>query len=81
MYIYIYGASLVAQLIKNLPAVQETWVWTLHQEDLLEKAMATHSSILFFFSLQYSCIENSMDRSAWWATVQGVAKSWTQLSN
>ena len=32
-------------------------------------------------SLQYSCLENSMDREAWWATVQGVAKSWTQLSD
>ena len=31
--------------------------------------------------LQYSCLENSMDRGAWWATVQGVAESWTQLSN
>ena len=29
--------------------------------------------------LQYSCLENSMDRGAWWATVHGVAKSWTQL--
>ena len=28
---------------------------------------------------QYSCLENSMDRGAWWAIVQGVAKSWTQL--
>jgi len=32
-------------------------------------------------SLQYSCLENSMDREAWWATVHGVAKSWTQLNN
>ena len=31
--------------------------------------------------LQYSCLENHMDRGAWWATVHGVAKSWTQLSN
>ena len=31
-------------------------------------------------SLQYSCLENPMDRGAWWATVHGVAKSWTQLS-
>ena len=30
--------------------------------------------------LQYSCLENSMDRGAWWATVHGIAKSWTQLS-
>ena len=39
-------ASLVAHLLKNLPAVQETWVWSLSWEDLLEKEMATHSSIL-----------------------------------
>ena len=31
--------------------------------------------------LQYSCLENPMDRGAWWATVHGVPKSWTQLSN
>ena len=31
--------------------------------------------------LQYSCLENSMDRGAWWATVSGTAKSWTELSN
>ena len=39
-------ASLVAQLVKNLPAVQETWVWSLGWEDPLEKRKATHSSIL-----------------------------------
>ena len=40
------GHTLVAQLVKNLPAVQETWVQSLSQEDPLEKEMATHSSIL-----------------------------------
>ena len=39
-------ASLVAQLVKNLPAVQETWVRSLGWEDPLEKGKATHSSIL-----------------------------------
>ena len=39
-------ASLVAQTVKNLPAIQETWVQSLDQEDPLEKKMATHSSIL-----------------------------------
>ena len=39
-------ASQVAQLIKKLPATQETQVQSLHQEDPLEKGMATHSSIL-----------------------------------
>ena len=39
-------ASLVAQMVKNLPAMQETWVQSLGQEDPLEKGMATHSNIL-----------------------------------
>ena len=39
-------ASLVAQTLKSLPAMQETWVWSLGQEDPLEWGMATHSSIL-----------------------------------
>ena len=39
-------ASLVAQLVKNLPAMRETWVWFLGREDPLEEGMATHSSIL-----------------------------------
>ena len=38
-------ASLVAQIVKNLPAVQETWVRSLGQEDPLKKEMAIHSSI------------------------------------
>ena len=41
-----YWASLMAQTVKNLPAMQETWVQSLGQEDPLEKGMATHSSIL-----------------------------------
>ena len=41
-----FGASLVSQTIKNLPAVQETRVRSLGREDRLEKEMATHSSIL-----------------------------------
>ena len=40
------GASLVAQMVKHLPAMQETWVQSLGREDPLEKEMATHSSIL-----------------------------------
>ena len=40
------GASLVAQLVKNMPAMQETWVRSLGWEDLLEKGKATLSSIL-----------------------------------
>ena len=42
----VYGASLVAQLVKNPPAMWETWVQSLGWEDLLEKGKATHSSIL-----------------------------------
>ena len=38
--------SLVAQMVKNLPAMPETWIQSLGQEDPLEKGMATHSSIL-----------------------------------
>ena len=45
LYTY-YGASLIAQLVNNLPAMQETWVQFLGREDPLEKEMATHSSIL-----------------------------------
>ena len=41
-----YQASLVDQTVKNLPAMQETWVRFLDREDPLEKRMATHSSIL-----------------------------------
>ena len=39
-------ASLVAQMVKKLPAMWETWVWSLGWEDPLEEGMATHSSIL-----------------------------------
>ena len=42
----LYWASLVAQTVKDLSAMQETWVQSLGQEDPLEKGMATHSSIL-----------------------------------
>ena len=59
--------------VKNLPAVQETGVLSLGRENPLEEGMATHSSILAW--------ENPMDRGAWQATVHGVTKSWTQLSN
>ena len=57
----------MAQKVKNLPTMQKTWVQSLGREDPLEKGMATQSS-------QYSCLENSIDRGAWRATVHGVAK-------
>ena len=62
-------ASLVAQMVKNLLAIRETWVQSLGWDDLLEKVMVTHSSILAWRS--------PMDRGAWWAAVHGVTKSWT----
>ena len=43
---YLYWASLVTQMVKNLPAMQETWIQSLDQEDPLEEGMATYSSIL-----------------------------------
>ena len=46
MSTYTFGASLVAQRLKCLPPMQETWVQSLDWEDPLEKEMATHSSIL-----------------------------------
>ena len=45
-FIHLYWASLVTQLVKNLPAVWETWVQSLGQEDPLDEEMATHSSTL-----------------------------------
>ena len=44
--VYLSSSSLVAQMVKNLPAMKETGVQSLGQEDTLEKGMATHSSIL-----------------------------------
>ena len=65
--------SLVAPTVKNLPAMQETWARSLGWEDPLEKGMATHSSILAWRTL--------MDKGAWWATVHGVTKSGSGLSD
>ena len=46
MVYYIQWTSLVAQMVKNLPAMEEIWVLSLGQEDLLEKGMATYFSII-----------------------------------
>ena len=131
-----YWASLVAHVVKNLPAMQETRVRPLDWENPREKGMATHSSVLALensmdrggyspwghkeldvtewitltllggsdgkesacnagdlglvselkrcpeegngYPLQYACLENPMDRGAWWVTVHGVTKSWTR---
>ena len=60
-------------MVKSLPAMRETQVRSLGQEDPLEKEMATHSSILAW--------KNPMDGGACGATVCGVAKSRTQLTS
>ena len=49
MNYYELGVSMLAQMVKRPHALLETWVQSLGQEDPLEKGMATHSSILFFF--------------------------------
>ena len=58
-------SSLVAQMVNNLPAMQETWVRSL------EKISGEGNS----YPIQYSCLENSMNRGAWWATVHRVTKT------
>ena len=63
------GDSQVTQTLKNLPAMQETWVRSLGWEDSPGGGNGN--------PLQYSCLENPMDRGAWRATVHGAAKSQT----
>ena len=66
-------AFLVAQIVKNPPAMHETWIQSLGWEDPLEESMATHSSILAW--------RIPMERGAWWATVHSIAKRWAGPSN
>ena len=68
-----HQASLVAQTLKNLPAMWETWVRSLSWEDTLERGMSTHLSIL--------AQRIPMDRGVWKATVHGITKSRTRLSD
>ena len=63
---------MIAQTVKNLPAMQEIRVWFLGQEDPLGKGMATHSSIL---AEEFHRQRSLADYSPW------VAKSWKQLSD
>ena len=56
-------------MVKNSPAMRETWIRSLGWEDPLEEGMSTRSSILAW--------RIPMDREAWWATVPWVAKSQT----
>ena len=117
MFLSVCGASLIVQLVKNLPVMQETRIRSLGLKHPLEKEMGTHSSILAWkipwteepgglqslgspesdtiyrlhslhtlitgegngYPLQYSCLENPMDRGTWRAMVHGVTESWTQL--
>ena len=60
VFISTYKGFPSGTVVKNLPAMQETWIWSLGW---------------------YSCLANSMDREAWQATVQGVPKNWTWLSD
>ena len=69
----IARASLVAQTVKNMPAIQDTWVRSLVWEDLLGKSMATHSSIPSW--------RIPMDKGALQATVQRIARRQTQLKH
>ena len=69
----VYWASLVAQMVMNLPARWEIWVLFLGWEDPLKESFATHSSILTW--------RIHMGKGAWQATVHGVAKSQTRLSD
>ena len=66
-------ASQLAQSVKNVPAMQETWVPSLGWDDPLEEGMAIHSSVLAW--------RIPMDRGAWWAAVHGISKCWTQLKD
>ena len=65
-------ASLLAQMVKNLPAMWETWVLSLGWENPLEEVMASYSNILAW--------RIPMDRGAWQTTVHGVTKSQSWLS-
>ena len=65
-------------MVKNPPAMQETWVWSMGWEDSLEKGKVTHSNILSWsgegkgYPLQHSFLEHSNDKGAWKATFQRV---------
>ena len=65
-------ASVVAQMVKNPPAMQETWILSRGWEGPLEEGMTIHSSTI--------AQKIPVDRGAWRATVHGVAKSWMLLS-
>ena len=68
-----WWTSLAAQTVKRLPAMWETWVLSL----LSGRSPGEGNDN----PLQYSCLENPVDRGAWWATVHRVTKNQTRLSN
>ena len=71
-------ASLVARMVKNLPVTQET-LGSLPGSPASERFPSLEEEN--DNPLQYSCLGNSMERGAWWATVQQAAKSQIQLSD
>ena len=66
-------ASLVVQRLKRLPAMWETWVRSLGWKDSPGEGNGN--------PFQYSYLENLINGGTWWATVHGVTKCWTQLSD
>ena len=75
VFFFIQSASLVTQLVKNLPAMWKTWVLDLGSIPGLGRSPGGgHGN-----PLQYSCMQNFMDRGAWWVIVHRVTKSQTQL--
>ena len=70
---YRVYSILVTQKVKNLPAMQESWIRSVGWEDPLEEGTASHSSILAWTIL--------VDKGAWQASVPGFAESRTQLSS
>ena len=71
---FVFWASLLAQIVRHLPAMWETWVRSLGQEDALEKEMVTHSSILAW-RIPWT------EKPGRLHTVHGVTKSQTRLSD
>ena len=68
MFLNFILSFLGGSVVKNLPAMQDTWVQTLGRKDILEKEIGN--------PLQDSCLGNPMDRRVWWATVNdGIAES------
>ena len=76
LIVRIYSITLVAQLVKNA-TMWETWVRDLGSIPGLGRFPGEGKG----YPLQYSGLENPMDRGTWQATVLGVIKSWTRLSD